>query len=906
MASSVGTVSIDLEARVAKLESDLGRAAMIADRKCKEIQDSFKTLAIGVAGYFSGKAIIDWLQSSIDAADEISKMSQKTGVATETLSGWTLAAKQAGVEQDALTSGLTKLAKAQDAAIGGDKKMQAAFAQVGLSVQQLKQMNPEQVVNTISDAFEKHGDGASKAALATQLFGKAGADLIPLLNAGSAGLKQYTEYAKAYGLVVSQEAAKAAEDFNDTMERITTFLGKGVANQITSQLAPALTSLASQLDKYFQSDSWANTLNNIAKAAKFVADNMDAIVEAVKLLAETWAAFIALNLVKNIGAAALAMWQLAAATDGATLSMRVFGTLYGSTVTGAVKQIGVLGVAFNVLGAAITGWQIGRYLSDQFLEVRLAGIALVDGLLVGWERIKQGADIAWAAIEYAFGVMADAIKKSFADTLTSIANGFSTIGANDASEKINAYAKSLTSGASAGDKFAKSVADINKRTDDNIKAIHQTTDEMAAYETQAEIAKKKAATIPKLDTGGDNKKAFDFSADTESANKAADAIKNLTDKVADLYAENLKTGDKVIDQQAQSLRALADQGAKAIEAGASVAAVQKLVAEGAEQIALTAQKARDAENKQFDDYIKQQQQKLQDDKDELALKVASSSMSDKEIAQAQQLLDISKDTTAEMRKLVDARDKGSMDQDEFDRRSAAIKDLEQQRVQATLDANHAIDVANADWLNGAVRATKNFLDQAANMAQQTSEIVTNAFSGFVDTFAQLLTTGKADFKSFALSVLSDLAKMETRVAMSKILSGILGGTTGTPFGWSGVAKGDVFNSPGIHALSGGIYNRPTRFFARGGNVLGEAGWEGVLPLKTNASGKLGVMAEGMGGNQNNVSVVVNIDNGGQSSTNAIGSDDQMKMLGNMIASKCKEVITSEQRPGGILWRPAHG
>ena len=903
--ASVGTVSIDLEARVAKLESDLGRAAMIADRKCKEIQDSFKTLALGVAGYFSGKMLIDWLQASVDVADELSKMSQKVGVSTETLSGWNLAAQQAGVDMQALQAGLVKLSKAQDAAIGGNKEMQAAFQQIGISVKDLKGLNTEQLFTRVSEEMSKYEDGAAKAAFATKLFGKAGADLIPLMNAGAKGLKEYADIAQQYGLVVSGPAAKAAEDFNDTLERITKFMGRGVANQITAELAPAFASLASQADKFFRSDTWTQTLQSIAKGAKFVADNLDAIVDAVITLAKVWAAFAAMNMAQKMIDWGFALYKVAAATDAAGVAVTGFSAITKASFSNAIKNIGLFGVAFNVLGAAITGWEIGKYLSDQFLEVRLAGIALVDGLLTGWERIKQGADIAWAAIEYAFGLMGDDIKKKFADVVSSLASGLDAIGAETASDKLNAYAKSLTGGASAGQKFAASVDAINKRTDDAIKNIHKTTGEMADFEIAAENAKKKASQPPKVDTGGGTKQ-FPFSVDAEAANKAADAIKSLSEKVDDLYAKNLETGDKVLDQQAQSLRQLAQAGGDAITAGASVTQVQALIARGNEQIALTAQKAREADNKQFDDYVKNQQAKLADDKAELGLKVASVAMSDKEIAQAQQLLQINRDTTQQMQQLVAAKDKGSISDTEFERRSAALKDLEQQRVQATLDANRALDEANADWLNGAMKATKNFLDQAANVAQQTSELVTNAFSGFVDTFATLLTTGKADFKSFALSVLSDLAKMEVRIATSKILMSLFGGSSSGGLGWGGVANGDVFNSPGIHALSGGIYNRPTRFYASGGNVLGEAGWEGVLPLKRNSSGKLGVMADGGGSNTNNVNVVVNIDQSGASSSNASGSDDQMRTLGNMIAAKCKEVITSEQRPGGILWRPAHG
>ena len=61
-------------------------------------------------------------------------------------------------------------------------------------------------------------DGAGKTALAIKLFGKSGADLIPLLNQGRAGIKELTDEAAKLGIVISTETAAKAEQFNDTLK----------------------------------------------------------------------------------------------------------------------------------------------------------------------------------------------------------------------------------------------------------------------------------------------------------------------------------------------------------------------------------------------------------------------------------------------------------------------------------------------------------------------------------------------------------------------------------------------------------------------------------------------------------------------------------------------------------------
>ncbi|EBU7488642.1 TPA_asm: phage tail tape measure protein, partial [Salmonella enterica subsp. enterica serovar Typhimurium] len=114
-----------------------------------------------------------------------------------------------------------------------------------------------------------------------------------------------------------------------------------------------------------------------------------------------------------------------------------------------------------------------------------------------------------------------------------------------------------------------------------------------------------------------------------------------------------------------------------------------------------------------------------------------------------------------------------------------------------------------------------------------------------------------------VSILADLAKMEARIAASKLLGSVLGmfvfgASAGgsTPSGaYSSAAlsvipnaDGGVYRSAGLSQYSGSIVNRPTFFaFARGAAVMGEAGPEAILPLRRGTDGKLGVVAAGSGG-----------------------------------------------------------
>jgi len=186
--------------------------------------------------------------------------------------------------------------------------------------------------------------------------------------------------------------------------------------------------------------------------------------------------------------------------------------------------------------------------------------------------------------------------------------------------------------------------------------------------------------------------------------------------------------------------------------------------------------------------------------------------------------------------------------------------------------------------------------------------MTTALTNFV-------TTGKGGFKSFTVSVLTDLAKMEIQIAESKALQAILGsflgaGNTATSFDSNGTffspyAKGGVVSSPSLSAYSGQIVNRPTPFlFASGAGIMGEAGPEAILPLKRGSDGKLGVQTGGSNGGVT-VNTTVNVSSDGSATTDVNSNSAYGKQIGSLISSKMKETMLKEQRPGGILWKMAH-
>ncbi|GAA0328241.1 phage tail tape measure protein [Morganella psychrotolerans] len=211
----------------------------------------------------------------------------------------------------------------------------------------------------------------------------------------------------------------------------------------------------------------------------------------------------------------------------------------------------------------------------------------------------------------------------------------------------------------------------------------------------------------------------------------------------------------------------------------------------------------------------------------------------------------------------------------------------QQELYATEDMNRA------DWLAGAQTAWGDYRDAALDSHTQIQNVAAFTLNGFSSELASVLTTGKANFREFATSVLKMLADIFVKKSLVMTLEAT---------GFGGLfpnARGGVYQSPSLSAYSGQVVHTPTMFaFARGAGLMGEAGPEGIFPLRRGADGKLGVMAKLSGSGeplvQNNYVTINNEGGNGQ-----IGPQET-KLILNLIEQKTKQVMATERRPGGSM------
>lgn len=231
-----------------------------------------------LASAFSATALTAGIKSVIDGADQLQKASQKYGVAVEQLSALQYAGKLSDVSLEAIGAGLKKLSVNMLDTAAGTGEAKEAFKALGIEVKNAdgSLKSSDEVFAAVADRFEGMEDGAGKTALAVRLFGKAGADLIPLLNQGSRGLADMKEEAEALGVIVGGDLTKKSEEFNDNLTRLEESAGAfgiSLANTVLPPLNNFVTemvagiraagSLGESLKLFFTSNPFRNGQENL-------------------------------------------------------------------------------------------------------------------------------------------------------------------------------------------------------------------------------------------------------------------------------------------------------------------------------------------------------------------------------------------------------------------------------------------------------------------------------------------------------------------------------------------------------------------------------------------------------------------------------------------------------------------
>lgn len=191
---------------------------------------------IGIAA--TGAAMIGLTRRASENAVAIGRLSEEVGGSTEELSGLALAFRQNGASAQQLEAALVRTAQHLEAMREGSAESIDLLGRLGISLEDLEGLETPRALELIAQRLARLPDGATKAALALELFGRSGARQLQALNAvGTEGLEAFIARAREAGVLIETDLARSLRTLGDAFED-TRIVLEGLATEFLSGFAP--------------------------------------------------------------------------------------------------------------------------------------------------------------------------------------------------------------------------------------------------------------------------------------------------------------------------------------------------------------------------------------------------------------------------------------------------------------------------------------------------------------------------------------------------------------------------------------------------------------------------------------------------------------------------------------------
>lgn len=294
----------------------------------------------GAGGMAIGTGVVGSILASAQAFASVGAalddMSQRTGIAADELSILKFAADQSGTDMAAVETGVKKMQKAIFEAGNGSKEAAAAFSMIGISAQQLQGLTADQQMAMIADGLMAIPDAGTRAAVAMQIFGKAGTTLLPMLAGGSAGMQAFADEARRLGLVMDTDTATKAAVLDDAIAKLKmSFMAAFI--QVGAAVAPILTQVA-------------DTLSTLAgTVGQFIAENTGMVVGVLKAAAALTAVSAVVVAVGGVLSGLSTIIGGVQASFGVLSSLSVLLSPVGLVAAGVAASIALIAMAAREL-----------------------------------------------------------------------------------------------------------------------------------------------------------------------------------------------------------------------------------------------------------------------------------------------------------------------------------------------------------------------------------------------------------------------------------------------------------------------------------------------------------------------------------------------------------------------------
>lgn len=242
-----------LRVLAALFDVDTGKATtkiQALETKFAGVKETLASVGGAIVGAFAFGAVKQFINAQIEAGSVINDTAAKLGVSTDALQKFQFAAGLAGVSSEGAATALQFLNKNLGEAIGGGAAQAKTFAELGISLDDVKSgtKSAADLLPDIAKAFENTGSDAERTTLAMKVFGKQGAALIPLLKEGSGELEKLYQEFETLGGGLDQDFIEKADTAGDELDKLK-FGFNGLKSQLAVAILPGLTDFAKRMQR---------------------------------------------------------------------------------------------------------------------------------------------------------------------------------------------------------------------------------------------------------------------------------------------------------------------------------------------------------------------------------------------------------------------------------------------------------------------------------------------------------------------------------------------------------------------------------------------------------------------------------------------------------------------------------
>lgn len=220
---------------------------------------------------FLGK-ITEVGHAAIELGDNLNKAAIKAGIGGKEISQLAYAAKLADVDLTALSTSLKKMQVFVSEASSGNKEAISTLHALGLEIADLKGKKADEQFELFADQVNRLASAEDKARAVTAVFGKAGADLLPLFEQGAAGIAAARKEAERLGYSFSDDTLSKLAEADDQVKRLSaSWEAYGIT--LTKDVLPPLNNIINASQRASQEGVLATAKRYLSSPLGFLYDS---------------------------------------------------------------------------------------------------------------------------------------------------------------------------------------------------------------------------------------------------------------------------------------------------------------------------------------------------------------------------------------------------------------------------------------------------------------------------------------------------------------------------------------------------------------------------------------------------------------------------------------------------------